>query len=575
MKSAHGQDWLQRNWAMAILGAVFGLAIQQLAEGSKADDIVRAALAAALMTGGVTFAFTVERDCLRPSAIFAGLAALLVGATVYFNSGLAELNNDKGWQLLCSVLAVVIAAPLFQAWCDAGRPRPARLSCLSYPQVHDRAWMNVVLWFACWLFAGIVFLLGQLVAELFGLIGIKFVREMMDKSWFIALLMGGAFGAASGLLRDRESLLITLQLVIRRVLSVLGPVLAIALVVFLLALPFTGLDALWSATRSTTPIILSCIAGALTLANAAIGDSREDEAQVRILLWTALALGVVILPLAIIAAISTGLRIGQYGLTPERLWAVVFVGTALAFGAGYLFVIVRRRADWFAGIRPLNLRLAAVLCVVALLLATPLADFGAWSTRSQIARLESGEVSVEKFDWAALRFEFGKPGVEALERLSKTGKTPEIRKAAAKAIKLENRWEALSQQRAVNRADEVARNLIVKPAAVPLPKGLIVEVAQTDDCASKGSCVIFYTPGQKMAVVVNKPCDMCGVDVRRIEMTADGAWSHVNEWAAKGGDTEVKQKAELEAIKAGKVEIRDVQRRQVFVDGKPVGSPFE
>lgn len=575
MDRTDAQDWPQRNWAIALLGALVGLAVQQLTEGSKADDVVRASFAAGLLTGGVSLAFTVERDRLRPSAIFAGLAALLVGATVYFNSGLAELSNDKGWQLLCSVLAVVIAAPLFQAWCDAGRPRPARLSGLSYPQVHDRAWMNVVLWFACWVFAGIVFLLGQLLAELFSLIGIRFVRDMMEKSWFVALLMGGAFGAASGLLRDRESLLITLQLVIRRVLSVLGPVLGIALVIFLAALPFTGLDALWSATRSTTPIILSCIAGALTLANAAIGDSREDEAQVRILRWAALALGAVILPMAIIAAVSTGLRIGQYGLTPERLWAVVFVGISLAFGAGHLMVIVRRRADWFDGIRPLNVRLSAVLCILAILLATPLADFGAWSARSQVGRLERGEVSAEKFDWAALKFQFGKPGVAALEQLAKSGSTLEIRKKAADALKLENRWQAESEQRAVSRADEVARNVIVKPLAVSLPHNLVLALSQSGTCETKGSCILFYAPGQRSAVSVTKSCDQCDVDVSRLSMDAKGGWSRDNSYPLSAGNWQAVKKAESEAIKAGKVEIRDVPRRQVYVDGKPVGAAFE
>lgn len=575
MTDATAQDWPQRNWAIAILGAVFGLAVQQLAEGSKADDVLRAALATALITGGIVFAFTVDRDRVRHSAAFAVLSALLVGATVYLNSGLAELDTGDGWKLLCSVLTVVVAAPLFQGWCDAGRPSPPRLSSLAYPQVHDRAWMNILLWFACWLFAGIVFLLGQLLAELFLLIGIALVRNMMNESWFIAMLMGGAFGAASGLLRDRESLLITLQTVVRRVLSVLGPVLGAALITFLLALPFTGLGALWEATKSTTPILLSCVVGALILANATIGDSKSDEAQMRVLRWGATALGVAMLPLAIIAAISTGLRIDQYGLSPDRLWAIVFVGIALTFGAGYLWLIVRKRMGWFDAVRPLNLRLAAALCVLAFILATPLVNFGAWSTRSQLARLDKGQVTVEKFDWAALKFEFGKSGVAALERLAKSGDTPEIRKAAAKALKLDNRWEAKSVQQAVSRADQVARNVIIKPNTVPLPRELIVAVSQLGSCEIKGNCVLFYTQGQTEAVAVSKPCEGCGVEVYRFAKASSGDWTRRNDFASATGNWAAKMKVEADAIKAGKVEIRDVRRRQVYVDGKPAGQPFE
>lgn len=575
MVSERAQDWPERNWAIAILGALAGLAIQQLAEGSKADDALRAALAAALMTGGVAFAFTIDRDRIRHAAAFAALAAIVVGATVFLNAGFADLNTGDGWKLLCSVLAVVVAAPIFQGWCDGGQPKPPRLSSLSYPHVHDRAWMNTLLWFACWLFAGIVFLLGQLLAELFSLIGLTFVRDMMNESWFVAMLMGGGFGAASGLLRDRESLLVTLQTVVRRVLSVLGPVLGFGLVAFLLALPFTGLDALWEATKSTTPILLSCVVGALVLANAAIGDSKSDEAQMAILRWGATALGVAMLPLAIIAAISTGLRIGQYGLTPERLWAVVFVGIALAFGVGYLFSIIRKRMGWFEGVRPLNLKLAMGLCVLAFILASPLVNFGAWSTRSQLARLERGEVSVEKFDWAALKFEFGKPGVAALERLAKSSETPAIRKAAADALKLDNRWDAKLKQEAVGRADEVARNLVIKPRTVPLPRGLVVVLSEFGVCQAKGNCVLFYAAGEKSAVAITRACPDCGVDVVPFVIGADGTWRREADLRAPKGDWTALRKAESEAIKAGKVEIRDVPRRQVYIDGKPVGATFE
>lgn len=569
------QDWPQRNWAIAILGALVGLAIQQLADGSGAEDVLRAALAAALMTGGVAFAFTIDRDRIRHAAAFSVLSAIIVGATVFLNAGFAELNTGDGWKLLCSVLAVIVAAPIFQGWCDGGQTKPPRLSSLSYPHVHDRAWMNTLLWFACWLFAGIVFLLGQLLAELFSLIGLTFVRDLMNESWFVAMLMGGGFGAASGLLRDRESLLVTLQTVVRRVLSVLGPVLGFGLVAFLLALPFTGLDALWGATKSTTPILLSCVVGALVLANAAIGDSKSDEAQMAILRWGATALGVAMLPLAVIAAISTGLRIGQYGLTPERLWAVVFVGIALAFGAGYLFVIIRKRMGWFEGVRPLNLKLAVGLCVLAFVLASPLVNFGAWSTRSQLARLDSGQVSVEKFDWASLKFEFGKPGVAALERLAKSGETLDVRKAAAKALKLDNRWEAKSEQRAVSQADELTRNIIIKPNAVPLQRDLVVALSQFGSCDAPGKCILFYTQGQREAVFVAKPCDQCGVDVHRFSQVANGEWARANSSATPPEDWVAYRKAESAAMKAGKVEVRDVNRRQVYVDGKPVGEAFE
>ena len=75
MTESSTQDWPERNWAVAILGALVGLAIQQLADG-KMDDVMRPGLASALMTGGVAFAFTLDRDRIRLSAAFAAFAGV-------------------------------------------------------------------------------------------------------------------------------------------------------------------------------------------------------------------------------------------------------------------------------------------------------------------------------------------------------------------------------------------------------------------------------------------------------------------------------------------------------------------
>ena len=48
----------------------------------------------------------------------------------------------------------------------------------------------------------------------------------------------------------------------------------------------------------------------------------------------------------------------------------------------------------------------------------PLVDFGAISTRDQLARLERGRVGPDQFDWAALAFDFGPSGRAALTRLA-------------------------------------------------------------------------------------------------------------------------------------------------------------
>jgi hypothetical protein len=72
-----------------------------------------------------------------------------------------------------------------------------------------------------------------------------------------------------------------------------------------------------------------------------------------------------------------------------------------------------------------------------------------------------------------------------------------------------------------------------------------------------------------------KACRDCGVDVQRFSQSANGNWSRTNDFATPPGSSADRDRAESEAIAAGKVDIREVRRRQVYVGGKPVGAPFE
>ena len=176
------------------------------------------------------------------------------------------------------------------------------------------------------------------------------------------------------------------------------------------------------------------------------------------------------LPLAVIAAIATGLRIGQYGLTPDRLWALVFVIIATAYGLAYLVSLARGRMAWARFVRPANLRLAFVVAGIALFLATPILSFNALSTRDQVARLESGRTTIDKFDWAALAFDFGDPGKAALKRLASSKNVAIASRAKATAAQ-DNRYGAVAVDLAKREADALTKRLRVLPDPVPVPAG--------------------------------------------------------------------------------------------------------
>lgn len=579
--------WPMRAALLFGIGALCGLAFSLLIWGdagtdwSVTDSIARLSLATFIATGGALFAFTLERVRWAWSLAFALGAGAVLGLIFYWSAYPDHLSDYEFWRAFAALLAVAIAAPLFQTIRDEGTRR------LPYFPVHAHAWSNVVLWCAAWAFVLIAWLLVQLLAELFQLIGIDLLRDLMDKSWANWMLVGGTLGAAVGLLRDRDRVVGLLQRVVTTILSVLAPVLAAGLVLFELALPFTGLDRLWEQTRATTPILLACVFGAFILANAVIGTGPDEEAKNPVLRWSAMALGAAMLPLVAVAAISTGLRINQYGFTPERLWAIVFVAIAAACALLYLYALVRGRTAWADRIRPANIRLAIGVCIVALLLATPLADFGALSTRSQLARLDSGQVPPDQFDWRALRFDFGPSGVAAVERLKAESANPEVRRLATAALAAERRWDLPSVER-TQQQQAAQRNLLLFPAGVAVPQALRDAATMAVACAGGEICALHYEPGATRALLITaEPCPptngaadnnmtvgACSEPGVQVILLRDGEWTFVPEQA-----TVAERRAHgarvAAGLRAGRVEVREVPQRQVFVDNVSVGAPFD
>jgi hypothetical protein len=562
--------WPLRAALLAAGGAAFGLAVERLIGGMHSptwtDDPFRVAAAAFMVVSGTVFAFSLERLRWRWSAAFAAVAGLIAAFVVWWNGSPNGWGAGEGWQFFSGILAVAIAVPLFQSFRDTGRHRP------DTEAVHGHVWTNAILWFAAWAFVGAVFLLTLLLSELFHLIGIDFLRDLLDDGWFTTMLACGAFGGAVGLLRDRDQVLGTLQRVGRAILSVLAPVLALGLAVFVLALPFTGLQPLWEQTQATTPILLTCILGAVILANATIGNAAVEEARSAALRWSAIALVLVMAPLALVAAISTGKRIGQYGFTPDRLWAAVFVLTSAAFALAYLHALVRGRAAWPEALRRANLGLAASLCLLALFLALPILSFSSISARDQLGRLEAGRVAPDGFDWAAMRFDFGPSGRRALERLAESSNLV-VRQRAREALGARSRWAIASPEPHAPQPTRPPPIRVAVDGGHALPPALADLVARTYQCHDAPCRLVFVEP--KRAVVLRANCGSC--EPYMFDARGDGTWIQ-RQPAGQTRHTLAERhrpESELPDSANGRVEVRTVAKKQLFVDGKPVGEAFD
>jgi len=581
------EPWPMRAALLLAIGALCGLAVNRLIshiEWESAEGVTRLSLATFIAISGLLFAVTLERERWKWSLAFALGAGAVLGLLFYWNGNPDRHSADAGWRMVAGLLSVAIAAPLFQTFRDQGD------RSLPYGPVHAHAWVNIVLWCVAWTFVAITWLLAQLLAELFQLIGIHLLRDLLSHDWFDLMLVGGTLGAAIGLLRDRDRIVGLLQRVVTSILSVLAPVLAVGLVLFVLSLPFTGLDALWDQTRATTPILLACVAGAFILANAVIGTAPEEESRNPVLRWSAMGLGAVMLPLAAVAAVSTGLRVRQHGFTPDRLWAIMFVAIVLACACLYLYALVRGRSAWADRVRPANVRLAIGICIVALLLATPLADFGAISTRDQLARLDSGAVTAQDFDWRAMRFDFGPSGVAALERLKAGAANAEARRLATQALSAEGPWDVATPQQE-QREREAARNLRVLPAGAQIPDSLRREVVRSSGCGGEQLCALLYEASANRAVVVISQCpsvnDLAGANPPMASCGRPSTRAYYlvgDQWAMNAGEpgpalpqaqAEARDAAIIAALRQGQIEVRPVQRRQVFIGGQPVGDAFD
>lgn len=569
--------WPLRAPMLAALGALTGFCYQALVKTGAWEwthNPARLALGSFLLGLAVSFAFVVELRRMLWAAGFALASGLVVGLVTWWTGGFGSGYDSEPWHLVCALLAVAVAAPLFQVARDEEAWR------FPYRSVHAHAWTNVVIWFAGWAFVLIAYLLLYLLGSLFDLIGIKLLSTLLKKNWFWYLVMGASFAGAVGLLRDRERVVVTLQRVATAVSGVLAPVLAAGLILFLLATPFKGIGLLWQATKYTTPILLSCILSGLILANAVLGDDKVDEPRSPILRWAAMCLGVTMLPLALIAAVSTGKRIHQYGLTPDRLWAVTFVAIATAYGLAYLVALIRRRLDWGMDVRPANLKLAFAVCAVALVLASPLAAFGSLSANDQMARIRDGRTPAERIDFEALAFDMGKPGREALKSLSERGKDAQVRKIAKKALAAQGRWEVEDFNNHPNPKLLAARAQIF-PAGTTIPPQLWDAVPEYSGCHGnnpKQRCVIRLWADRGIAALVTDSC--CNPDNPPLTMilyrNADGSWGNTR---AEASNNTAPDKAEIArqwaAARKGDIDIRPVSQDQLFLNGQPTGDRIE
>jgi hypothetical protein len=550
-------EWPLRPWLLAALLGAAGLLVYFAGNGNGPDTKVpwRAALVALFFFGPLIFAFSVERDRWKGALAFAAIAGAVMAGLAWRAVSAAGTYATPEYGFIAGVIATGLALPLFQSGFHRTR------FATPYPLIHGFAWSDAIGAAGSLAFTGASWLLLLVLSELFHLLRIDLLRDLMNDGWFGWTWSGAAFGAALGVLRNEARIIGTFQRVVMVVMSILGVPLAAGLALFVVAMIVSGPDVLWQATRSATPILLLCAAGAWLLANAIVRDSDAETSGNRVLRGSALVLTLAVFPLTVFAAISLGTRIAQHGLSPERLWGLVAIAVATAYGFAWLVAVVRgwKGGEWRRRLRSANLHLAVLISVVALFLALPILDFGAISASNQLARLERGKVSAKNFDYEALRWDFGAAGRKALARLESSGNKQVADLARLAAAQTERTWRGY---RDAPFADAEQINVRLQPENAAL-RERVVDYLRVNRWQCGDYCVaIDLGPAAGGA--------------RDIALVISGGYQRIRLPAA-GAAVQAPQvtPAAVPLTPKSKVEILSIERRYIAIDGKPVGVPLD
>jgi len=552
-------DWPLRPWILAGLLGACGLLIYLITDNAADEEPVLAAAAAFVGFGGLAAAFTLNARKPIEAGLFALLVGLVMGGIAWHVVAADDHRAGTEFAFAAGCFFTLLALPLFQA--GFHRTRLAT----DYKDTHFHVWADAVSGGGALAFTGLSWLLLALLDGLFGLVGIDIFGDLMGEEWFGWTWSGAAFGAGLGVIRNNLKVIGALQNVVMLVFAILAVPFAAALLVFLLILLASGGNALWEATDSATPILLACAAGAFILFNAIIRDSDEERSANKVMKIAALVLAAVILPLTVFAAISMGIRIDQYGLAPERIWALIAIAVATAYGIACWVALARgRRARWSVKLREANLHLAAIVCVLALILSLPLWDFGAMSARNQIARLTQGKVSVENFDFAALRWDFGDAGRAALAKLADG--EGEVARLAVEAQDQESRPYRYGPRDGQSASERLA-NFSSQTGDSQVDEAFQTLIrSEPWMCSAKCTALDLGTvkEGQRQFVLVE------GNGVTHFRLNQSGQMEQRYDFAP-----DYQQADDSQSDGAQGVEIRRVTVRRVYVDGRAVGAVFE
>ena len=463
------------------------------------------------------------------------LMGVLVLTGVY--TGLAAYPGPDGSNsavvapyVLTTLCGWYVSLPFVQTYLKTGRLRPP------YADLFDFAWNNIITLMIAALFTSIFWGLLALWAALFKVIGIGFFDRVFYHVYFSYPVSSIVFAFALYVGRTHGQAVVTVRRIILAIFKGLLPLLALIIVLFLAALPFMGLQPLW-ATGKATALMLTLQVFLVIFLNAVFQDGNNTPPYPA-WLRAALRAALVLLPVyTLLCAYALYLRIDQHGWSTDRFWAVLLMLITGLYVFGYALAALRRNTVWMRGMAPVNIAIAALVVVLSILVNSPVLDAHRLSAHSQVARLLEGSVAAARFDYDYLRFELGKAGKTALERLRDVQDHPEadkVRAGAVAALAKTRQWGP--QIETVETVAQLRTHLVLYPRGAVFDEGFLYYLL-----THKGDWQL------QRCFAVNQHCPVLALDVNNdgqveylvfsIDKGSDHAvavFSHQQQWRRVG-----------------------------------------
>ncbi len=539
---------MQRRGLLAFIGALAGLSLWLLDEISLRGGLPErlhfflAACAVVFFGGVLAMAGPLRprRAALSAAPLAAGVAGLLLLASLRYD-GVAQFHfADLSFVAafaLCFLAVPFLIAAAGPGWRD-------------YATLFSESWLLVVRVVTAWVFAGLIWGLIWLSDALLGLVGLGVIDWLMAEGGPLpGMVTGVALGLGIAVAVENVDLL-SPDLILRLLRLLALPLLGV-MAVFLVALPMQGLSRLPEGI-SAAVTLLFLVACAVALISAVVERDEAQAAEGAVIPRAAQGLALLLPVPVALAGWALVQRVVQHGWTPGRLFGVVLVVLAAGYAVLYLRALLAG-AGWRGWVRRGNLGMALAMLGAAGLWLTPILNAEAISARSQLARLQAGEVTAADMDLAALE-RWGRAGAQALALLETRALEPgqdvlAARMAARTQERAESGDPVVIAQEAEALLADLRAVMPVQPAGATATRDMLLKAIPAmelqswiDACRSplpgteRPGCVFVVAdlwtdaPGEEALVLLREPSGfiryeglgMRGGEVQRRSVAAMG-----------------------------------------------------